>query len=143
MSAEFNIDFEQLSILEEKLSRLPGNIEEVINDVLHNEGIKLATEEITKLIPVSRWKNKTRSKNHAKFSKWSKSEKHNLGFTIKAKGGAANKKGSFGYLVFPNEGRGVHNLVEQHFMERGLENALPQILEILSNRIDDFFREEL
>ena len=31
----------------------------------------------------------------------------NLGFRILARGGATNKKGSFGYLVFPNEGE-VH-----------------------------------
>lgn len=143
MSARFELNYEQIGELEQKLARLPGKVEEAINDVLHTDGIEIATEEITKLLPVSRARNRIREKQHAKTSKWSKNEKENLGFTIKSKGGAANKKGSFGYLAFPNEGRGAHNPVEQRFMERGLEKATPRIMERLNGKIDQILEEEL
>lgn len=143
MSVRFEFDYRQIVQLEQKIARLPHRMEQVINSVLHTDGIELATTEITKLIPVSRWKNKVRNKVHAKNSTWSKDEKHNLGFAIKARGGAANKKGSFGYLVFPNEGRGDHNPLEQRFMETGLEKATSKIVEILNKKIDKTLEEEL
>jgi hypothetical protein len=143
LSVKFELDYKAIERLEKKMMQLPGKMESVTNDVLHTDGIRIATEEITKLIPVSTRKGKIRNKKHAKHSNWSKSEKINLGFVIKARGGAANKKGSFGYLVFPNEGRGAHNPVEQRFMERGLEAATLKILSKLHERIDKVLEEEL
>ncbi|HDR4840249.1 TPA: hypothetical protein QCR21_006057, partial [Bacillus cereus] len=58
------------------------------------------------------------------------------------RGGAANKKGSFGYLVFPNEGRGSHNPLEQRFAERGIVNARPRILAELHKGVDKVLEEE-
>lgn len=143
MSAKYEIDFKGITELESKLTKIPGMSEQIINEVLQSDGIEIITEEITKLIPVSKRKNRIRNKNHAKNSKWSKSEKHNLAITVKTRGGAAKNRGSFGYLVFPNEGRGPHNLVEQRFMERGLEKATPRIIEKLNERIDRMLKEEL
>ena len=142
MGVKFELDYEAIKRLEMKMAKLPDRMERATNDVLHADGIRIATEEITKLIPVSTRKGKIRNKKHAKHSNWSKSEKINLGFVIKARGGAANKKGSFGYLVFPNEGRGAHNPVEQRFMERGLEAATPRILAKLHEKIDQILEEE-
>ncbi|WJE51156.1 hypothetical protein QRE66_17810 [Bacillus cereus] len=139
----FNLEFEQLQRLEEKMMRLPNKMEPTINNILHTDGIRIATEEIAKLIPVSRSKWSVRNKTHAKNSNWSKSEKLNLGFRIMSRGGSANKKGSFGYLVFPNEGRGSHNPLEQRFVKRGIENATPKILEKLHEGVDKVLREEL
>ncbi|UYL94162.1 putative tail component [Geobacillus phage vB_GthS_PK5.2] len=142
MGVKFELDYEAIKRLEMKMAKLPDRMERATNDVLHTDGIRIATEEITKLIPVSTRKGKIRNKKHARHSNWSKSEKINLGFVIKARGGAANKKGSFGYLVFPNEGRGAHNPVEQRFMERGLEAATPRILAKLHEKIDQILEEE-
>ncbi|HDR3897160.1 hypothetical protein [Bacillus sp. FSL W7-1334] len=141
MSA-FELDYEAIEKLEEKMRVLPNKMEPTINTILHTDGIQIAIEEITKLIPVSRSKWSVRNKTHAKDSNWSKSEKLNLGFRILARGGAANKKGSFGYLVFPNEGRGSHNPLEQRFAERGIVNARPRILEELHKGVDKIFEEE-
>jgi hypothetical protein len=143
LSIRFELDYSEVQRLEEKMARLPGVMEKVVNDVLHTDGVDISTEEITNLIPNSQWKNRNLSKQHARTSKWSRSETHNLGFTIKSKGGAANKKGSYGYLVFPNEGRGPHNHVEQRFMERGMEVATPRILEKLHEKIEEKLGEEL
>lgn len=139
----YNLDYAAIEQLEEKMRMLPNKMEPVINTILHTEGIRVATEEITKLIPVSRSKWSVRNKIHAKESNWSKSEKLNLGFKIVTRGGAANKKGSFGYLVFPNEGRGSHNRFEQRFAERGLMNATPKILEELHKGVNQVLEEEL
>ncbi|SEB15748.1 hypothetical protein SAMN05421743_12138 [Thalassobacillus cyri] len=137
MSIRYDLDYQEVEKLEEKFRKVPDNVENIINQVLHNEGIKRTTAAITKELPVS-----NRTKKHAKYSKWSKSEKHNLGFTVKTKGGAAKNPGSFGYLVFPNEGRGPHNPLEQRFMEEGLEKTTPEIIELISERIDNFLEEE-
>lgn len=139
----FDLDYTAIEKLEEKMRLLPSKMEPVINRILHTEGVQIATEEITKLIPISRSKWSVQNKVHAKHSNWSKSEEMNLGFKIKARGGVANKKGSFGYLVFPNEGRGSHNLLVQRFAERGIQNAKPKILEKLHKGIDQVVEEEL
>jgi hypothetical protein len=141
LSIRFELDHREIELLQEKMKRLPDKMEEVVNETLHNDGVEIATEEITKHIPNSQWRNKSIEKAHARTSKWSKSENHNLGFTIKSKGGAANKKGSFGYLVFPNEGRGSSNPIEQRFMEKGMEKATPKILEKLHENIDKTLEE--
>ncbi|AJH65330.1 hypothetical protein FOC75_00860 [Bacillus cereus] len=138
----YQLNYDDIVALEQKMIRLPGKMEPAINNVLHTDGIRIATEEITKLIPVSKSKWGIRNKIHARNSNWSKSEKLNLGFKIVARGGAANKKGSFGYLVFPNEGRGSHNPLEQRFAEQGLINATPKILEKLHEGVDRVLKEE-
>lgn len=38
-------------------------------------------------------------------------------------------RGKWGYLIFPDEGRGVHNPRAHHFMQAGLEKAAPDITE--------------
>ncbi len=136
MSVKYEVDYSEVKKLQEKFKKIPDEVEKIINDFLHKTGVEIATRDITQFIPVS-----SEEKIHAKTSKWSKSENHNLGFTIKAKGGAASNKGSFGYLVFPNEGRGPHNPFEQRFMERGMKKATSTIIEILNEKIDQKIKE--
>lgn len=38
-------------------------------------------------------------------------------------------RGKWGYLIFPDEGRGKHNPRAHHFMQAGLEKAAPEITE--------------
>ncbi len=141
MSVRFEVDAKAIQQLESKMAKLPGIAEKVVNETIHGFGIRTTVEGITKLMPVSTKNGRIRNKRHAKTSRWSQSEEHNLAFTIKARGGAANKPGSFGYLVFPEEGRGSHNPLEQRFMERGLMAATPKILNKLNENIDRKLRE--
>lgn len=120
------------------MALLPDKMERQVNDVLHLDGVEYSTEEITNLIPVSK-----RKKKHAKTSNWSKSDEFNLGFTVKSRGGAANKKGSFGYLIFPDEGRGSKNPIAHKFMEKGLDKSIPRVLEKMHVSIDRLIEEEL
>jgi hypothetical protein len=134
----YQIDYKDLEALEEKFKKLPGRVESLINSYLHLDGASKVAKDITALIRVSR-----ADKKHARLSKWWKVRPLNLGFVIVAKGGAANKKGSFGYLVFPNEGRGPRNPLEQRFFERGLERATPKLVADMHELIDKKIEEEL
>lgn len=136
MSVKFDVDYKDIERLERKIERLPGESEKIINEVLHKQGIRQVVQNITNYINISTRDGRPRNKRHAKTSEWHTNDLMNLGFTVKAKGGAANKKGSFGYLVFPNEGRGPNNPLEQRFMERGLEVATPKIINILNIEFD-------
>lgn len=138
MTATFQIDYSEFEALEEKIRQLPEHTEELINSYLHKKGVEMTRDNITDHMPVS-----NRNKTHAKHSSWSRKETENLGFTIKAKGGAANRPGSFGYLVFPNEGRGPRNPVEQRFFERGLDDSTPEILEDLLEEVTNKIQEVL
>jgi hypothetical protein len=137
MSVKYEFDYQEVDKLEKKIKRIPGNIENIINSYLHHDGAKIVVDEITEEMPMS----KVRNKRHAKTSRWSRVEKDNLGFTVKPKGGAANRPFSFGYLVFPNEGRGPHNPLEQRFMEEGLEKATPRIIQDIHELLDTKLKE--
>lgn len=143
MAVRFEIDYSQFEELEKRMKQIPQKTESVLNSYLHNEAIRIATKEITDEMPVSSMRGAIRPKNHAKYSDWSKSEQINLGFTIKSKGGAARNKNSFGYLVFPNEGRGSSNPREQRFMEKGMENATSIIMDELIKRLDEVIKKTL
>lgn len=138
MSVRYEIDYSEVEKLQEKFKKIPEHVEVLINSYLHVEGATKVANAITPLIRVSR-----RTKRHARHSKWWRVRPENLGFTIVARGGAAKNKNSFGYLVFPNEGRGPRNPQEQRFFERGLEQATPHILNELNERIDRKIKEEL
>lgn len=117
-------------------------MEATVNKVLHDKGLKETEEQITERIPISNtWRRQ--SKIHAAHSKWAKKEKPNLGFVIKSKGGAANRKGSFGYLVFPDEGRGRSNPRAHHFMQLGLKATTPKIMQYLHDEVDKILKEEM
>lgn len=133
-----NVDFKDIEKLEKNLERIPGMSEEVINSVLKKQGVRKVVEGITKLIKIG-----DRGGPHARSSKWEKVENFNLGFNVKTKGGAAKNRGSFGYLVFPNEGRGPRNHMEQRFAERGLEAAESKVIEDLSLEIEKKIQEVL
>lgn len=140
MSAKYLVDYKDIELLEERMSRLPNVMEGVVNKVLHSDGIRIATEEVTRLIPVA---TKPGRLPHARHVDWSKSEEDNLGFTVKSKGGAASNKYSYGYLVFPDEGRGSSNPVAQEFLDSGLNNAVPKIITRVLVDVDKKLKEEL
>lgn len=138
MQAKWEIDYAEFEALEEKLRELPAQTEETINRYLHKKGVNITKQNITSHIPVSK-----RHKTHAKHSSWSRKQTENLGFVVKAKGGAANRPGSFGYLVFPNEGRGPRNPREQRFFEEGLHESTPSILDDLLEEVTNKIQEVL
>lgn len=118
--------------LMQAMEKVPKRSEEIINKVLHSSGGKEVSMAIIGFMPRS-----DRTKKHAKDSKPLEQEDINLGFRIFAKGGAAKNKGSFGYLVFPNEGRGPSNPVAQEFFEQGLESRLDKLTLIVLEALEE------
>ena len=134
MANKATLDFSGSTKLAEAMAKIPSKSEEVVNRVLLVRGTKEVMQAIIGFMPVSK-----REKRHAKHSNPLKERMFNLGFDIVAKGGAAKNKGSFGYLVFPNEGRGPHNPVAQEFFERGLASREEIILDYV---IDELVRAQ-
>ena len=140
MSIQY-IEFDDLSALHEKLKQLPGQAEKAINKTLHTDGIEIVTQETTNLLPKSDkdkstpWYVKNKKTEHARDVKWSRSEKHNLGFVVKSKGGQAKNVGSYGYLVFVDEGIG--NKQERNFTGEGIKAATPKIIDKLHGSLDE------
>lgn len=137
---KWEIDYSAFEELSDKLMQVSDQTESVVNNYLHSKGADTTKENITKHINVSKSR---RIKVHAKHANWSRKRTENLGFEVFAKGGAANRPGSFGYLVFPNEGRGKRNPKEQRFMERGLHETTPSIIDDLLEQVVNKIQEVL
>lgn len=120
---KYSLDDSQAKQLAENMKLVPGKAERLVNETLKAKGMKMMIQEIIRFIPTS-----NANKRHAKNSNPLKGTMGNLGFVITTKGGAAKNKNSFGYLVFPNEGRGPHNYIAQHFFEKGAEASNGKIL---------------
>lgn len=114
----YEFDFSKSLEIEKKMAQIPDKSEELVNKVLRTKGKKIMIDHIVEEMPRS-----NKKKTHAKDSNPLRAVMKNLGFVVVAKGGAANRPGSFGYLVFPNEGRGPHNPIKQKFFEKGGDKA--------------------
>lgn len=138
LSNQWNVDFSDFNNLVEKLKRVEGGSEKIINKVVHNDGIKNTTEEIQKNIPVSTWENQVRSKKHVKNVKNPQtSKKVNLGFTLKP-------KPKYDYLKYPDLGIGTSkNNDAQRFMKKGLDNSTPKTLRKLDQEVDQYLNQQL
>lgn len=113
---------------EEVLEAFKDKVEQlgpIINDVLWNEGASEIKKEIRLLIPIS-----DRRKRHAAESQPFTQGNENLAVTVKT-------TGRWGYLVFPDEGRGSHNPTPQEFMLRGGEAATENIVSVLEARMTE------
>lgn len=138
MSVRFEFDFETFVEMRERIEQVGSDIESELNQILKSEGKKVIEPSITNLIPVS----SKQIGKHARTSKWSSQKLGNLEITIKAKG-SAKKPGTFGYLVFPNEGRGPRNREEQRFMEKGRDLAIPSLIEVTQQKLVEKIEEAL
>ena len=129
---EYNLDLDNHTQLVERFKKLGEQAERLTNDYFERTASKKMMESIIGFIPVSK-----KNKKHARNSNPLKRELENLGFTIKSKGGAASNKGSFGYLIFPDEGRGFRNPLAQNFSGLGAEAVEPSIVEDLIRIFDE------
>lgn len=130
--ARFEINKADLEKLEEKISKLQGIAEDEINKVLHTKSADEVSKSIQQLINVSAKKRGT----HARHGKPFKTEPFNLGFFIKT-------YPSYGYLVFPDEGRGIRNKIKQDFSGRGIEKERPRVVDDLLEKLTKKIEEEL
>lgn len=134
--ARFELKSEDLQRLETVLRELPNKGEEEINKVLHKESAEKVIRSIQDLIKVSSWNPKAPKKKgtHARYGKPFRIIPFNLGFFIRT-------YPKYGYLVFPDEGRGIRNPVEQNFTGRGIEKERPDVvnrlMEVLTRKIEE------
>lgn len=133
----WQVDISNVERLVEKLKQIEDGSEKIINSVIHNEGIKMATDGIKPEIPTSKWKHKVRKKKHAKNFQSLTSKKSNLAFTIRP-------QKRFEYLKYPDLGIGTSKKKQpQHFMKKGIQKATPKIINKLSDRLDQHINQTL
>lgn len=131
MGGQYELNYRQVEQLQERMKKVPRRAESTVNEILHSKGSKAMIQSVIAFMPVSR----VEDKQHAKESNPLRADKFNLGFRVYAKGGAANRRGSFGYLVFPDEGRGSSNPWAQHFFQRGAERTNDYIFDEVMNAL--------
>lgn len=116
------IDPTEFDRLQKAMSEYSGNVEEAINEVLHNEVGGSIEESIRRLMPVSgrKWKGK---KAAAKTAKSLRQLPANLELTVKS-------SKPYQYLYFPNDGSSTNNHAgQQFFFEKGGEAVTPEIID--------------
>ena len=114
------------------MQKYTSNLEDNINEVLHNEAGQLISTEVKSLMPTSNahWKGK---KPAAKSSNSLTQEIDNLSVTIK------NTK-NYAYLYFPNDGTNTRRHVgNQQFFARGAENVTNDIIDVIVNKLVNNF----
>ena len=130
----FRLDVSEFERLQEAMQQYQGNVEEAINDVLHNQGGQLIHDEIKRLMPRS-----DRQKRHAKDSNSLLIQGGNLSVTV-------STKKAFGYLYFSDDGPNTRrhvgkNGVPQEFFKRGGESQKEEILNRCIGRLVGAFEE--
>lgn len=118
--------------LQQAMKNFQGNTEEVINDVLHNEGGQLIEDEVKRLMPMSgrHWKGK---KPAAKNSNSLMQKKDNLSVTV-------TTKKAYQYLYFPDDGTSTRRHAgNQQFFFKGGESKKDEIIDRCILRLTEDF----
>ena len=143
---ELTLDFVELAKFEERIKNLPRKAEYEINNYLWNDAGNILRKQVYANMPRST-KNKAKVKNapkvHAKDVESLDKATFNLGVRIQTH--LKPKSKDFGYLIFPDEGRGFRQKRkgEQAFFSKALDNKENEIAEGLLNHLDKKIEEEL
>lgn len=138
-----DLDYSQSIKFEQKLKALPGKAEYETNNYLWSEAGDILEKGVYERMPRSKYKKYGKPKTHAKDSESLETIRYNLGVKVQTK--IKPKSKDFGYLIFPNEGRGIKqvNKGAQEFFDKTLESKANQITEGLLNHLDKKIEEEL
>jgi hypothetical protein len=134
MSNTLNINVLEFERLEQALRNFPGNTEEIINAVLHNEGGQLIKDAIQPLIPQSgkRWKGK---RAPARTGNSLRSTNENLAVWVRS-------TKSYQYLYFPDDGSNTRRHVgNQQFFFRGAGSVKSEVLDRCVGRLIQTFEQ--
>lgn len=132
--ARFEMDTKEIERLYNTIKNFPGNAEDSINDVFHNDAPPIVSEEIKHLMPTSgrSWRGKAPA---AKGAKSLTDEKANLAFTVKT-------TGKYHYLYFPDDGSNTRRHVgNQQFFQRGGEAKQSEIVDRCITKIIQNFEK--
>lgn len=142
---ELTLNFKDLVKLQEKLKLLPQKAEYEVNNYLWSEAGNVLEKEVYKRMPRSQYKHygKGKPKSHAKDTESLEIIRYNLGIKVQTK--IKPKSKDFGYLIFPDEGRGLKQKKKgsQEFFKKSLESREDKVIEDLSSHLNKKIEEEL
>lgn len=143
---ELTLDFKDIQNLEKKIKVLPNKAEYEINNYLWNEAGNILKKQVYANMPKSS-KNKSRVKKapkvHAKDAESLDKITFNLG--IKVQTHLKPKSKDFGYLIFPDEGRGKRQKRKgaQEFFGKALKSKTNEVAEGLLKHLNKKIEEDL
>lgn len=143
---QVTLDYSEIAKLEEKIKALPKKAEYEINNYLWNNAGNILQKQVYANMPRShkdKSKVKKAPKVHAKDVDSLDKETFNLGVRIQTHLKPSLK--DFGYLIFPDEGRGKHQKRKgaQEFFGRALDKRTNEIAEGLLSHLDKKIEEEI
>lgn len=131
---KLELDADSFDKLQRAMAEFKGNVEQVVNDVLHNQGGRLIEDSVRSLIPESHknWKGKDPP---AATANSLLQQDSNLAVTVRT-------TGKYGYLYFPDDGTNTKNHIgNQQFFLRGAENVSDEIIDLCIERLMNNFEE--
>ena len=143
---QVTLDYSEIVKLEEKIKALPKKAEYEINNYLWNNAGNILQKQVYANMPRSnkdKSKVKKAPKVHAKDVESLDKETFNLGVRIQTHLKPSSK--DFGYLIFPDEGRGKHQKRKgaQEFFGRALDKRTNEIADGLLKKKKKKIEEEL
>ena len=142
--AVFTMTSKDIEILQKKLSMLPNTAEYELNNYFWNKAGNVLHKKVMQNLPRSnRDKSNIRNapKVHAKDVESLEDIRYNLGIKVQTKLSPRSK--DFGYLIFPDEGRGKHQSKSQEFFNRALESETDKLKTGLVEHLNKKIEEEL
>lgn len=131
--ASFELDFDEVESLQQKMDEYGTGAQRIINDVLHGEGGQKIKDQIHLLIPSSgrHWKGKRVPAASADSLQQVNNEM--LAVTIKS-------KTAYNYLYFPDDGSNTRRHAgNQQFFQHGAEEAADSVVEMCLGKLTENF----
>lgn len=142
--AVFEISSKDLERLQQKFALLPNKAEYELNNYFWNEVGDILKTKVMQNMPRSN-RNKSNIKKapkvHAKDVESLEKITYNLGIKVQTQLNPQSK--DFGYLIFPDEGRGKHQSKSQEFFHKSLESETDKIERGLMEHMNKKIKEEL
>lgn len=142
--AYYSLESKDIEMLQEKLRLLPKKAEYEMNNYFWNTAGDILEKRVMQNLPRSN-RNKSNYKKgpiaHAKDVESLDKISFNLGIKVQTK--LKPKSKDFGYLIFPDEGRGKHQTRSQEFFNKALETEAETIKEGLLEHINKKIEEEI
>lgn len=140
----FELSYENIEIIKKKFGMLPRKAEYELNNYLWNDANKILSKKVMQNMPRSR-RNKSKikkaPKTHAKDVESLEDIRYNLGIKVRTKLKPTSK--DFGYLIFPDEGRGKHQSRSQEFFNKSLNSETNKIKSGIIKHLNKKIEEEL
>lgn len=149
MSNQVSVNIKSVDVLYRVLKRLPEKAEYEVNNYFWNDASEKLKKGVYSRMPKSSEnKNQYNRRNvvpmtHAKDDESLDEVRYNLGIKIATR--VKPKSKDFGYLIFPNEGRGIRQRKKgsQEFFDKTLESNVQTLQNGLISHLTNKIEEEL